>query len=110
MRRQCQHCGADLADNHSGTCPKCGSEKQSIFVSATNKMGLTDSVGWRSHREYYEKHPMAFAAVLFISVVSPFAGFFVDAVWGTVIGLVCSAVTFYLGPFVSTKVQEIRHG
>jgi len=110
MRKQCSCCGTDLPNDFSGNCPKCGSDKRSILVSAGDKMGLSDSVGWQSHREYYQKHPMVFAIVLFISFAFPFAGCFVENRWGVVIGLLGSALTLYLGPYASTLVKETRQG
>jgi hypothetical protein len=100
----------DLPENHTGRCPKCGSEKQSIFVSVGNKIGLSQSVGWQSRREFYEKNPKVAAVVWFIAIVAPFAGYFGGDGWGVVVGLLCSALTLYLGPIVSTKVRDVRHG
>lgn len=110
MRKRCSCCGTDLPDDSSGSCPKCGSNKRSILVSAGDKMGLSESVRWRSHREYYQKHPMVFAVVLFLSFAFPFAGYFVENGWGVVIGLLCNALTLYLGPYASTLVKQTRQG
>jgi len=110
MRRQCRDCGMDLPENHTGKCPKCGSEKQSIFVSVGNKIGLSQSVGWQSRREFYEKNPTVGVIVAVVSIVSPFLGYLLGDMWGIAIGVLFSALTIYLGPLASTKVREIRHG
>jgi len=100
----------DVPENHTGKCPKCGSEKQSIFVSVGNKIELSQSVGWKSRREFYEHHPKIFAAVIVIAVASPFTGYLLGNLWGTVAGLALSALSLYLGPMASKLVREIKHG
>lgn len=107
---KCNHCGEPLADSHNGACPNCGKEGKIINESITEGIVLTDSIGWQTTKEFYEKNHKALAGVVAISVVSPFIGLFVAGIPGVVVGLLLGSIAYILGPKAVTKVREIRIG
>ncbi len=107
---KCSHCGIPLSVSHSGPCPKCGKEGRSINESIVEGVGLSDSLSWKTTREFYEKDYWALAAVIIITILSPFIGLFLAGIPGALVGLFLGGIAYYIGPTAITKVREIRTG
>lgn len=106
----CRHCHVVLAATHQGPCPKCGGQGKDIPVSGFSHMELTDSVGWQSHREFYENNPLILAIVGLLTVASAGIGLVVEGAIGAAIGLALGLVSFFLSPKGVMLVRERRQG
>jgi predicted RNA-binding Zn-ribbon protein involved in translation (DUF1610 family) len=106
----CAHCGAELSPSHVGPCPSCGKEGKNINVSIKETIKITSSLHWETRREYYQKHKGATAAVIAITVISPFIGLALVGPLGIIVGLALGSIAYYLGPKAATKIIEITKG
>ena len=73
-------------------------------------MELTDSVGWQSQREYYEKNPLILAIISLLTVASAGIGLVLQGAMGAAVGLALGLLGFYLGPKGMMLVRERRQG
>lgn len=107
---ECIHCGAVLPDEHASPCPECGQKGRKISVNITENVYETDRLAWEMRREFYEKKPLALAAVIGITFSAPFLGLVLVGWVGVIIGLALGAAAYWIGPFAITKVREIERG
>jgi uncharacterized membrane protein YvbJ len=110
INTKCRHCGEPLSGSYTGPCPKCGKEGKAISVSITQSIAVSESIGWQTTKEFYEKNHKALAIVIIITVFSPFIGLFIVGVPGVVLGFLFGVVAYFLGPKAVIKVREIRSG
>lgn len=107
---ECIHCGAALPDEHTSPCPACGQGGRRISVNIAEKVAVADRLTWETRREFYEKMPLALAAVIGITFGAPFLGLVLVGWVGVIIGLVLGIVSYFVGPYAITKVREIERG
>jgi len=108
----CKGCGYKFSyegENRS-PCPACGCKSRIISASVQDGICLSDSVGWISRREFYEKNQTLFIMIVAITIISPFIGLVLAGIPGIVVGLLLGAVSYILGPHATTKVREIEAG
>jgi asparagine N-glycosylation enzyme membrane subunit Stt3 len=55
-------------------------------------------------RQFYEGHRSIALLMIVIVFFSPFAGLYVAALFGAVIGVLCSFAAYYLIPFIWHKI------
>ena len=108
--KHCTHCGAEIPPFHVGPCPSCAKEDKNVNVSINETLNMTSSLHWETRREYYQKHKTASAAVIAITVISPFIGLALVGPLGIIVGLALGCIAYYLGPKVATKIIEITKG
>jgi len=108
MTVKCNHCGRFLPGTHTGPCPNCGKTGKTITVQ--DVIQLSDTAGYTSIREYYEKNTIVLAIVVGITVFSAFLGLFLGGVPGVFVGLLLGGMSFVLGPRAETKVRESHTG
>ena len=83
---------------------------QEISVVVSDTIEVTDSAQWQTHREYYQKNLKVLTVVIGITVISPFLGLVLVGWVGILVGLALGGITYWIGPWASTKIVEIRHG
>ena len=106
----CAHCGVEVAVEHSGPCPSCGSEGKLVKLTLQDTIAVHSSLSRETRKKYYQKHKGALAAVIAIAILSPFLGLVLAGPFGVVIGLVLSGLSYFLGPRAVTKIIEITKG
>jgi len=106
---KCSSCSYMLPLDHSGPCPRCGDPRKTHDIYIEAKLDFKGSVQWQHVREYYEKHPVALAVVILLSIGSSFLGLITGWI-GVAAGLLIGVITFFIGPRAVTKVREIRSG
>jgi hypothetical protein len=107
---KCKHCENPLPSGHEGPCPKCGKTGKIIYAHIEERFTITDSIGYTSIREYYEKHSWAIAIVIAITIFSALIGLFLSGIPGVLIGLALGAISYIIGPKAMLKIREITHG
>lgn len=107
---ECIHCGAVLLDGHTSPCPECGKKGRNISIDIAGEINVAGHLTWENRREFYEKKPLALAAVLAITFGAPFLGLVLVGWIGVVVGLALGAAAYWIGPFAVTKVREIERG
>ena len=106
----CSHCNEPLPDRHVGECPKCGKKGRTIALGTAIERDVALPISWMSVKEFYEKNNKAHAAVIFITILSPFIGLFLAGWLGVFVGGITGAIAYFLGPKAVIKVREIKHG
>ncbi|WP_147094498.1 hypothetical protein [Nitrosococcus oceani] len=107
---ECAYCGAVLPDGHTSPCPQCGKKGRKISVSVAEEINVAEKVTWEKRREFYEKHPLAWATVIAITIGAPFLGLFLAGWAGVIAGLALGGIAYWIGPIAVTKVREIERG
>jgi xanthine/uracil permease len=89
----------------------CGKVGKVVFAQINEPpIRIRDSVGYKSTREFYEKHHEWAALVIAITVISSVFGIIPLGIWGVILGLILGVISYYIGPKAETKVREIRYG
>jgi len=107
---ECIHCGAVLPDDHTSPCAECGQKGRRISVNIAENISVADRLTRETRTEFYEKKPLALAAVIGITLGAPFVGLVLVGWVGVIMGLVLGAAAYWIGPFAITKVREIERG
>lgn len=105
----CKHCGFTLTDDHSGPCPSCGKIGKVTSVIASGGVVIGGSASVQTIRTVYQKNKAAFAILIVITIISPFVGLFLIGIPGILVGLILSAISYFLGPKAVTKIIEKRY-
>ncbi len=106
----CKHCGASRDDGDLGPCPNCGKTGRIISASIEDSISLSESLGWKHTKEYYEKNRSAQIIVLIISICSPLVGLLLAGVPGVILGFLLSFLSYFFGAKAIIKIREITHG
>ncbi len=105
----CKHCGFTLTGDHRGPCPSCGKVGKIISVIGSGGAVFGGSVSVQTIRTIYQKNRAAFAILILITIVSPFVGLFIVGIPGIFVGLILSAISYFLGPKAVTKIIEKKY-
>ena len=108
----CKSCGYRFPNegNDGVPCPMCGGKNRIMSPSVHDNIGLSDFVGWKSRREFYEKNRALFWVIVAITIISPFLGLLLAGIPGVFVGLLLGGASYFLGPHAVTKVREIEKG
>jgi hypothetical protein len=108
----CRDCGYRFRDegNNGVPCPRCGGKNRIMSPSVHENIGLSDSVGWKSRREFYEKNRALLWVIVAVTVISPFLGLLLAGIPGVIVGLLLGGASYLLGPHAATKVREMERG
>lgn len=71
---------------------------------------MTDWLNWEKQKTYYENHKLAFVVNVVITLGSPFLGLWLVGWTGVIVGLFFSGISYFLGPYIGTKIIEITKG
>lgn len=110
MSATCRHCGASLAVNHTGLCPKCGKKGKDTKVVLSEAVKVITSLTWEKQREFFETNRKLRNVIIAIIIISPVLGLYFSGVLGLIIGLVLGIVSYILSPYAVMKVREIERG
>ncbi|MEA1876819.1 MAG: hypothetical protein U9N86_08130 [Bacteroidota bacterium] len=108
----CKDCGYKFSNERNGRvpCPVCGGKNRKMSPIVNDGINLSDSAGWKSTREFYEKNRALLLVVIAITIISPFLGLLLVGIPGLILGLLLGGVSYFLGPWATTKVREIERG
>ncbi len=110
---KCMDCNFEFPIEERGTlgaCPECGSTRRRVSASITENIVASDSLKYESRREFYEKNNNLHYFIIAIAIISPLIGLAVAGVWGVIVGIILSAISYFLGPKALIKVREIERG
>ncbi len=63
-------------------------------------LSFAESLKTEERRKFYERHVSVAVVMIFIVFLSPFAGLYMTGLFGAVMGVVLSAVCYYLTPYI----------
>jgi hypothetical protein len=109
-KTSCKNCGAELPNDHSGPCPKCGKTGRNIKAEFFEKITIKDSLSWEHRREFIKKNPIIILICIIITFGAPVLGFFLSGLVGVIIGIILGFGVSILGLFAVMKIREIYHG
>lgn len=110
VRVTCSDCGHDLPDTPRAPCPNCGGTKRTHHVHVHDSIKLNVTERWTVIRHWWERHPVLLPLTFVLVVGPPFLGLWLSGWLGVCVGLLLSAVVFYVGLRAITRVREIEHG
>jgi hypothetical protein len=106
---RCIHCGYILSGDHTGPCPSCGKIGKELKVIGAGGAVGGGRASVETQRSFSERNRKAFIVIIVITVGSPFVGLLVSGIPGLLIGLVLSAISYFLGPNAVTEVVEKQY-
>ena len=107
----CQHCKEPLTANHSGPCPYCGEEK-GLDIRITPGAGALKIEAYAptffvTVERYYKENPWLRILSITLTVLSAFVGYFIAGPLGVLIGLILSAINYFITPYtLATRRKE----
>jgi hypothetical protein len=81
----------------------------SVIASGGGDVVVGGSASIQTIRTLYHKNRVAFAILILITITSPFVGLFLIGIPGVLVGLILSAISYFLGPKAVTKIIEKRY-
>jgi len=107
---ECSDCRRALPPDSDGPCPDCGSTNRWYSTHLTNGVRVSDSVRWRTRREFYKKNRGAAGGVLAVTILGSVIGTVVTGPPGIVAGLALGGMSYWLGPKAKEKWVQIEEG
>jgi hypothetical protein len=112
---KCQKCGYEFLHPIDDPCPKCGSKLKNHAITLTAEIHVSPSGFTQQEKSTEEKtvYNTINAIIIIITIISTAIGFFCDRWIGLFIGILVSAVSYYLGKkyaerLIRTKIIK-RH-
>ncbi len=105
----CNHCNINLPDTHTGACPKCGHIGKSTKMQISDKLSVSDSISWKTTKEFYEKNKSILTVIIVLSIISPLVGVVLAGVPGIIVGFIISGLCYFLSPLAIIKIRETEN-
>lgn len=75
-------------------------------MSVRETLQVSEGGSLTRSREHVKRHRSLFAVLVVLTFGAPFLGLVVAGISGVVVGLVVSAITWFMGPYAAERVIE----